>query len=105
LAKTIVQKSIHNSTRVFTDAFTFRAVLGIDTGSTAVSTIKVADFNVDLIIAEAVSYQCICNFISVSSLTFAFCAKFSINTGSTAITPIKRTMTIVVVIMAMTIPN
>ena len=81
------------------------AVLGIDTGSTAVPPIKVAAFNVGLSIAEAVSYSCICNFVSVSSFAFAFCAEFPIDTGSTTVTPIKRTMAIVVVILAKTIPD
>ena len=80
-------------------------VLGIDTGSTAVPAIKVAAFNIGLIIAEAVSYSCICDFVSVSSFALAFCAEFSIDTGSTAVPPIKRTMVIVVVILAKTVPN
>ena len=92
-------------TRFYPDALTFITVLGIDTGSTAVPTIKVANVNVGLIIAEAISYSCICDFVSVSSFAFAFCAEFFIDTGSTAVTPIKRTMAIVVVILAKTIPN
>ena len=92
-------------TRVYSDALTFRTVLGIDTGSTAVPAIKMAAFKVGLIIAEAVSYSCICDFVSVASFAFAFCAEFSIDTGSTTVTPIKRTMAIVVVILAKTIPN
>ena len=92
-------------TRVFPNALTFRTVLGIDTSSTAVPTIKVAAFKICLIIAEAISYSCICDFVSVSSFAFAFCAEFSIDTGSTAVPPIKRTMSIVVVILAKTVPN
>jgi hypothetical protein len=80
-------------------------VLGIDAGSTAVPTIKIAAFKVGLIIAEAISYSCICNFVSVASFASAFCAKFFIDTGSTAVTPIKRTMAIVVVILAKTVPD
>ena len=80
-------------------------VLGIDTGSTAVPAIKVAVLNVGLIIAEAVSYSCIFDFVSVSSFAFAFCAEFFIDTRSTAVPSIKRTMAIVVVILAKTIPN
>ena len=99
-----MEDAIHN-TRVFPNALTFRTVLGIDTSSTAVPAIKVAAINVGLIIAEAVSYSCICDFISVSSFAFAFCAEFSIDTGSTAVPSIKRTMSIVVVILAKTIPN
>ena len=92
-------------TRFYADALTFRTVLGIDTGSTAVPAIKVAAFKVGLIIAEAVSYSCICDFVSVSSFAFAFCAEFSIDTGSTAVPSIKRTMAIVVVILAKTVPD
>ncbi|MCP3881957.1 MAG: hypothetical protein GY701_26735 [Sulfitobacter sp.] len=92
-------------TRGLPNALTFRTVLGIDTSSTAVPTIKIAVFKVGLIIAETVSYSCICDFVSVSSFAFAFCAEFSIDTGSTAVSPIKRTMAIVVVILAKTIPN
>ena len=105
LANVIVQKSIHDMTRVLPDAHTFRTVLGIDTSSTAVPSIKVADVNVGLIIAEAITYTCICNFASVSSFAFAVFAEFSIDTGSTAVPSIKRTMAIVVVILAKTIPN
>jgi hypothetical protein len=104
LTYVIEQKSIHN-TRDFSNALTFRTILGIDTGSTTVPAIKVAAINVGLIIAEAVSYSCICDFISVSSFAFAFCAEFSIDTGSTAVPSIKRTMAIVVVILAKTVPN
>ena len=92
-------------TRVYPNALTFRTILGIDTSSTAVPAIKDAAFNIGLIIAEAITYSCICNFASVSSFAFAFCAEFSIDTGSTAVPPIKRTMAIVVVILAKTIPN
>ena len=80
-------------------------VLGIDTCTTAVPSIKVAAVNIGLIIAEAISYSCICDFVSVTSFAYAFCAEFSIDTGSTAVPPIKRTMTIVVVILAKTVPN
>ena len=92
-------------TRVFPDALTYRTVLEIDTSSTTVPAIKVADVNVGLIIAEAISYSCICDFVSVSSFAFAFCAEFSIDTGSTAVPSIKRTMAIVVVILTETVPN
>ena len=80
-------------------------VLGIDTGSTAVPTIKIAAFKVGLIIAEAISYSCICDSICGSSFAFTFCAEFFIDTGSTAVTSIKRTMAIIVVILAKTIPD
>jgi hypothetical protein len=92
-------------TRVYSDTLTCRTVLGIDTGSTAIPTIKVAVFFLGLIIAKAVSYSCICEFVSVASFAFTFCAEFSINTGSTAVPPIKRTMAIVVVILAKTVPD
>ena len=92
-------------TKVYPNALTFRTVLGIDTSSTTVPTIKVAVIRVGLIIAEAISYSCICDFVSVSSFAFAFCAEFSIDTGSTAVPSIKRTMAIVVVILAKTVPN
>ena len=90
---------------VHPNALTYRTVLEIDTSSTTVPAIKSADVNIGLIIAEAVSYSCICDFVSVASFAFAFCAEFSIDTGSTAVPPIKRTMSIVVVILAKTIPN
>ena len=92
-------------TKVYPDALTFRTVLGIDTSSTAVPSIKVAGFNVGLIIAEAISYSCICGFVSVSSFAFAFCTKFSIDARTAAVPPIKRAMAIIVVILAKTIPN
>ena len=104
MTETIVQKSICN-TMFFPNALTFRTILGIDTGSTAVPSIKVADYSVGFIITKPVSYNCIFNFVSVSSFAFAFFTKFPIDTGSTAITPIKRAMAIVVEIMAITIPN
>ena len=91
-------------TRVLPNALTFRTVLGIDTSSTAVPAIKVAAINVGLVIAKAISYSCICNFVSVASFAFAFCAEFSIDTGSTAVTTIKRAMAIVVGILAKTVP-
>jgi hypothetical protein len=80
-------------------------VFGIDTSSTALSAIKVAAFNIGLIIAEAVSYSCICDFVSVASFAFAFSAEFSIDTGSTAVPSIKRTMAVIIVILAKTVPN
>ena len=92
-------------TIVFPNALTFRTVLGIDTGSTAVPTIKIAAFNIGLIVAEAVPYSCIGDFVGVSSFAFAFFAEFFIDTGSTAVSPIKRTMAIVVVILARAVPN
>ena len=92
-------------TKVYPNALTFRTVLGIDTSSTAVPAIKVAAFNIGLIIAETISYSCVWDFVSFSSFAFAFCAGFSIDAGSTAVTPIKRTMAIVVVILAKTVPN
>ena len=92
-------------TKVYPNALTFRTVLGINTGSTTVPTIKVATFNIGLIITEAVSYSCICDFVSVSSFALAFCAEFFIDTRSTAVPSIKRTMAIVVVILAKTVPD
>jgi hypothetical protein len=92
-------------TRLHSAALTYRTVLGIDTSSTAVPVIKVAAINVGLIIAEAISYFYICDFVCVPSFAFAFCADFFIDTGSTAVPSIKRTMAIVVVILAITVPN
>ena len=104
LTEAIAQKSIHN-TSIFPNTITFRTVLRIDTSATAIPTIKVADCNVGFIITVAVFNQCICDFVSLASFAIAVCAKFFIYTGSTTITPIKRTMIIVVEIMAIPIPD